>query len=246
MSLQSEYLLASWLQSIINLVQDHDYNEAYTLAEYFPAIPGRKLVQCAALLAQGRRVEAEDLLKTVPATMQALAPDFVYMLDHVQINLLRAGRRAIPDKHLYLASLCLEGYLLTHPKSARTVIDDILKLASEALIADNLDLGMASFQRVMELDHSPSRLIQYAEAALYGRKPESAQSLSDFARECISQALNRLPPKDVSNRLKAAKLLALDVETFKMACKVFRRLLRDDPSVKSQVSALLSHIPQFD
>jgi hypothetical protein len=62
MEIQSDLLSATWLKPIVSLIRNRDFDEAYALAEYYPATTGRKLVQCAALDAQKRITEANTLL----------------------------------------------------------------------------------------------------------------------------------------------------------------------------------------
>lgn len=57
MEFRSNILSTAWLKPIIGLVRDRDFDEAYALAEYFPATPGRKLVQDAILLGQNNMRE---------------------------------------------------------------------------------------------------------------------------------------------------------------------------------------------
>src|SRR5258706_9793099 len=252
MEADGSHLYANWLNPIIDLIRDRDFGEAYALDEYFPATPGRKLVQCVALLCQDKLSDADSLLKTLSAKIRQLSPDFVRIHSEVDLDtdLLEASRAAIKNKCLALSLLCLESHLRTHPESVQTVIDGLIAIVSQALITNNLDVGLACLDRVTELDDSPARLIQYAEIALANLQKSSAQALSKFVRDLINQALNRLPQEDVDNQLKIAKLLAtIDVESFRTACKLLRQILHAHPSAGPEVAVLLlpliDYLPYF-
>ena len=112
---------ATWLKSVISLIRNHDFDEAYTLAEYFPATNARKLVQCCALIAQHRWQETDDLLKTLPVPMQTLSSDFVYFLDESNINFDLYGVRlgALGYRYFYVYTFYLEYRLARHPETVQ-------------------------------------------------------------------------------------------------------------------------------
>lgn len=234
----SDLLSTIWLKPIIGLVQNREFDEAYALAGYFPATPGRRLIECAALLGQDELAKADILLKALPLEMHsAVANSRVLAEDG--IDFLEVGDKAFMQKYFYAANFCLEIGLSTHPEAAQAVIEGMLDSAAQVLAVGDLDLGKAYLKRVLQIDASPSRLLQWAQAALVNRQAGSAQSLSEFARELIERALGQVPEEDVENRLKAAKLLAIDAQTFEAACELLRQLLRDCPLAGVQVSDLL-------
>lgn len=234
----SDLLSAIWLRPIIGLVQNREFDEAYALAGYFPATPGRRLIQCVALLGQDKLAEGDTLLKTLPLEMHPVVANS-QVLGEDGIDFLEVGHKAFRQKYFYAANFCLETGLSIHPEAAQVVIEGMLDSAAQVLAVGDLDLGKAYLKRVIQVDASPSRLIQWAEAALVNRQAESAQSLSEFARELIERALEQVPVEDTENRYKAAKLLAIDAQTFETACELLRQILQDCPSASVQVSDLL-------
>src|SRR5450759_4683126 len=136
---QSDLLTAPWLKPIMSLFRDHNFDEAYALAEYFPATPARQLIQCAALLPLDNLAQANTLLKTIDAKMQTLASGFAYLLDEVDIDLLRVGLTATQKKHLYVGYLCLESYLLSHPEAVQSMINGLIELVVQTFKVGDLD-----------------------------------------------------------------------------------------------------------
>ncbi len=53
MKTRSQILSNIWLQPIIQLIEKQDYSEAYSLAEYYPSTPGRKIMQTCSLVGDG-------------------------------------------------------------------------------------------------------------------------------------------------------------------------------------------------
>lgn len=60
----SEIFSVKWLAPVVRLVYEGDFKEALTLAEYYPATPGRRYVQLAAHLGRFARTLSMSELKT--------------------------------------------------------------------------------------------------------------------------------------------------------------------------------------
>jgi hypothetical protein len=144
------------------------------------------------------------------------------------LDLLRIVDQAIDGLRFSTANFCAELCLLRPLQSPQTVIDKMLAIAAKALTHDKLEIANACFDRMVALDDSHTRLLQYAEVALANRRTESADALAAVAQNFINRALAEVPVDDYESKLKAAKLLAIDALTFEHARESYTQVLRAD------------------
>ena len=239
MSTEGNSLSAAWLKPIFNLILKRDFAEGYALAEYFPQTSTRQLLQLAALLGANRISEADALLVNLDSETQIPVADFTNLLDSIGIDLPKIVFQSLGKKLLRLARYSLELHIATHPEAEAELIEAMIKLASHALSAGDFDSGVEWLQRAKSLDSSPEKLVLYADIALTSRRPESSRALLALAQNWVNEAVCQLPREDIINRWKSAKLLAIDQETFPIACGVLRDLVKQEPRLTPKAFSVL-------
>lgn len=240
--MEPHHLSSNWIRTIIGLLQKAEYVEVCALTEYFPKTPSRLMVQCAALIGLKKFDSATAILRQLSSEPRALASDFAYILRETDIDLISLGNEAINNDCLSLGYLCFESYLYIYPQEIQSPIDGLLALASRALKQGNFDLGYAGLERVAELDDSPGILIMCAEVAIANRQSESAQPLLKFAEKLIRRASSKT--SDLEQRLRMAKLLAIDASTFPISCEMLRQITNSNESTISRIYEIL--LPLMD
>ena len=239
----------NWLGPITALICDREYSEAFALAEFFPPTQSRIALQFVALLGQGNYREADVFLKQLKIDSHTATDDFKTFIRGLDLDLFKIAVEAIKLNYLSLGLFCLELRLPLQPTVTQSIIREMLLLTSRALSSGELNLGYKCLQRLLSLDDSPSRLLQYAEVALISRRRESSEPLFEFAENLIYRVLSQVPGEDLESRLKIARLLAIDAQTFNDARELLRQIVEADPGMISRVfdtiSPLIEYKPYF-
>lgn len=234
----------AWLKPIAELVKAGDNDEALGLAEYFPATPLRRLTEFIAALGKRKLQEADAVARELVKDIQRLPRDFVQILMPDALVLPSISQQAAQERYFFAAYACLEIDLLEHPSKTQDMIDGLKNLGLQALLQNNMEIGLRCLDRIVEIDGSPHSRIGCAEIALAGRRQESLQLLSERANDFISQVVEQLPEDDIDNWLRVAKLWAVDQTTFAKALDLLRRVLQRNPSSQARVTSVL--LPLID
>lgn len=245
MEAHEDHQSVNWLGPITALIRDKEYSEAFALAEFFPPTQSRIALQFVALLGQGNYREADIFLKQLKIDAHTATDDFKTFIRGLDLDLFKIAVEAIKLNYLSIGLFCLELRLPLQPTATQSIIREMLVLTSRALSSGELDLGYKCLQRLLSLDDSPSRLLQYAEVALASRRRESSESLSEFAENLIYRVLSQVPSDDLESRLKIAKLLAIDARTFNDALELLRQIVEADPEMISRVFDTLSPLIEY-
>jgi len=245
MESQESTLSTIWLNSLGELLRGHDYSEAFTLADFFPATPERVSLQFVALLGQKNLSKAESFLTQTNISPQRVPIGFSTLLRSVDLDLLGIATDATKQLRFSTALFCIELYLVKQPKDFRRAIEKMSALASRALLHDRIDIGHACFDRMITLDSSASGLLKSAEVALANRTRNSREALFELAQNFISRALFQIPEDAHDSKIKAGSLLAVDERTFGQARELFLQLIRSCPSVTSRVVDTLLPLTEY-
>jgi CHAT domain len=245
METQESTLSTIWLNSLGELLRGHDYSEAFTLADFFPATPERVSLQFVALLGQKNLSKAESFLTQTSISPQRLPIGFSTLLRRVDLDLLGIATDATKQLRFSTALFCIELYLVKHPEDFRRAIENMSALASRALLHDRIDIGNACFDRMITLDSSPSGLLKSAEVALANRTRNSREALLELAQSFIRRALFQIPEDAYDSRIKAGSLLAVDERTFGQARELFLQVIRSCPSMTSRVVDTLLPLTEY-
>src|SRR6266540_1953537 len=175
----NEIFSMKWLGPVVGLVREHDFEEAFTLAEYYPATSGRHLVQIASLLGRYARSlsvlelkiskQAEQALKDCEVIAKNIQTedrnqphDFAHLVNELSPTLLETVYgAALKSKRFHLAQVCLASIQLLNPEDSNARAVEWLDLAQACFAQGEVGLCETSLKHLFSLQYDTASVIQH-------------------------------------------------------------------------------------
>jgi hypothetical protein len=240
------------MAGLLRLIQRREFDEVLALLPYYPATPAARIVGCACLLQKGLVEEADKELLDLPFDPKDIPPDLPPLLAAIGVNLLSRAN-ASRDQERYLACwLDLEFHVGLYPEAASAVYGILARIVGRIPGRYPDANFLSNLKRLAFIDSSPSGMIRFARICL--RRSCADAPLSDFAREMLARALERLPERDTESRMIIAGLLVKKSQAFHKDWPIIenalRGALRADRSLQGRIADLLglmlNHRGKFD
>jgi len=174
----NEIFSMKWLGPVVGLVREHDFEEAFTLAEYYPATSGRHLVQIASLLGRYARSlsvlelkiskQAEQALKDCEVIAKNIQTedrnqphDFAHLVNELSPTLLETVYgAALKSKRFHLAQVCLASIQLLNPEDSNARAVEWLDLAQACFAQGEVGLCETRLKHLFSLQYDTAYVIQ--------------------------------------------------------------------------------------
>ncbi len=155
----SVLIYETWLNPIVNLIEEGEFVEAYALASYFPSTRSRHLIQLAALIGQSKIAQASNCLQGIKCEYQSLESEFANIFGQIDLNLIDIGSQAISNQYYELGDFCFDSQILAHPETSLLVADKLFQFTVKMIVVENFDRSEAYLERALKLNNSPISFI---------------------------------------------------------------------------------------